>query len=255
MPTILFLGRSYMSGYGLKGPELAWPHLITKRLIERTGVAITPELRRLNIDGDPTAYLESVFAEVRADIIVTSLTSYDYATARIQQRLNERLGKRVGDLARAIEKRTLPADNTKEPGVLHRGLKRVGRRWIGVAPQRSREDVMLANERMFRCIARQEQAAAVMSYIWPGVSLTSQNPGYAEAARIFREKTKARTDALHFHWADVNVDNSQAPYRLSDGVHINERGHEIYADEMEDAMLAALRDVVPGLREVAGISG
>jgi len=247
MPTILFLGRSYISGYGLNDPSSAWPHLIVGRLAARTGVEIRTELRRLNIDGDPTEYLERVFAEVRPDIIVASLTSYDYATARIQEKVNERLGKRLGDLARAIEKKTLPRDGSRTPGLLHRGLKRAGRRWVGVAPQRTREDVMFANERMFRCIARQEQAAAVMSYICPGAALTAENPGYEAAAERFREETKRRTDALHFHWADVNLGNSQAPYRLSDGIHINERGHEIYADEMESAMFAALRDVAPGI--------
>ena len=59
------------------------------------GEEVTLEVRRLNPDGrDPTEYLRRMFEEVRPDVVNILPSPYDFATARVENRINELFGVR-----------------------------------------------------------------------------------------------------------------------------------------------------------------
>ncbi|HET7737754.1 MAG TPA: SGNH/GDSL hydrolase family protein [Tepidiformaceae bacterium] len=251
MPTILYLGRSDLKGYGLRDPDNAWPLVLQRQLEEQTGLEIVTERRTLRMEGDPTEYIRNACSEARPDVVVILLTAYDFAVARVQDRLTQRVGKRFGDFARTVEVKTSPSDPRKKPSVLHRAIRRAARSFFGTAPMRTRADVVRTIDRAFSVLAGQEGVPVVVMYIVPGRGLSEQNPNYPIAAAQFSAEFQAKAAARHFIWSDTNVNDSGHGHRLGDGIHPTERGHEIIAGEMFDAVLAALTEVYPELGRMA----
>lgn len=252
MPTILYLGRSDLKGYGLRDPDNAWPLVLQRQLEEQTGLTIVTDRRTLRMDGDPTEYILNALDETRPDVVVMHLTAYDFAVARVEDRLTQRVGKRFGDFARTVEVKTAPSDPRKRPNAFHRVIRRAARSFFGTAPMRTRADVVQTIERAFRVLASQEGVPVVLTYPIPGRGLREQNPGYAAAAAQFSSEFRAKAAGRHFIWADTNINGSVDDHRLGDGLHPTERGHEITADEMRPAILAALSQAYPELRESTG---
>jgi lysophospholipase L1-like esterase len=246
VPTILYLGRSDLKGYGLRDPDNAWPLVLERQLEEQTGLEILTERRTLRMEGDPTSYIRTACAETTPDIVVMLLTAYDFAVARVQDRLTQRLGKRFGDFARTVEVKTAPSDPRKKPNAIHRAIRRAARSFFGTAPMRTRAEVVRTIDRAFSALASQEGVPVVLMYIVPGRGLSEQNPNYPIAAAQFSAEFQAKAAARHFIWADTNVNDSGDGHRLGDGIHPTERGHEIIAEEMRPAILTALSHVYPG---------
>ncbi|MBK7127703.1 MAG: hypothetical protein IPH65_17590 [Dehalococcoidia bacterium] len=68
---------------------------------------MTSKVRRLNPDGrDPTEYLRRMFEEVRPDVVNILPSPYDFATARVENRINRLFGVRIRKWRDGSRKRT-----------------------------------------------------------------------------------------------------------------------------------------------------
>ncbi|MBK9342748.1 MAG: hypothetical protein IPN07_06810 [Dehalococcoidia bacterium] len=139
---------------------------------------MTLEVRRLNPDGrDPTEYLRRMFEEVRPDVVNILPSPYDFATARVENRINELFGVRIGRMARWVEKRTTRPSTAGRAGRINRLSRRIAHRFIGARPDLTREQVERTFEAVYRFLAQQEDVTVVVRESpRPSSLVRQQNP-------------------------------------------------------------------------------
>lgn len=252
--TLLFFGRSTLFGQGLDDPRQAWPHLVRAEIERELGRPVRVELRRFYYDGrDPSDYFRRTFEEVDPDLVTFTLVPYSFAVARVQHRLEQTFGARVGRLAHWMEARTTHPESNSTPGFVNRWSRRLAHRFIGVAPAVTRQQVEFTIDRACRFLARQERLAVVLREASAvSAEVVDANPHYVEVAAGFAEKWRREAERRHFYWSPSPPETTEF---LRDAVHRTAAGHAEVAASAWPVMLTAIREVVlPELDTAGGIA-
>lgn len=163
MVTLLVLGRSVVFGHALDSEQQAWPYHLRSALETELKTEVRLELRRLTPDGrDPASYLQRIFDETHPDVVTIVPSPYDFAIARVENRINEIFGVRAGRAARWVEKRTTKPSAAGKQGRVNRWARRISARFIGAAPELTHEQVERTFEGVYRFLAQRESLAVVV---------------------------------------------------------------------------------------------
>ncbi len=240
--AVLVLGRSVVFGHALESGDQAWPYHLRDELERELGEEVTLEVRRLNPDGrDPTEYLRRMFEEVRPDVVNILPSPYDFATARVENRINELFGVRIGRMARWVEKRTTRPSTAGRAGRINRWSRRIAHRFIGARPDLTREQVERTFEAVYRFLAQQEDVTVVVRESpRPSSLVRQQNPKYVRILDEFNAEWKRKSLERHFFWSPA-AEQSDDDY-LRDGVHTTVSGQRTRALVLLPTMLEAIRE-------------
>ncbi|HET7738719.1 MAG TPA: hypothetical protein VFK32_09120 [Tepidiformaceae bacterium] len=243
MVRILILGRSSVSGLGVEREE-SWPEVLRVELERELGTPIELHTRTFRPDGrDPTQYLERLVKEIEPDVINVSVAIYDFAAARVENRIQERFGRRIAQAAYKVEKFTTDPHRSGNLGRVNRWSRRLAHRFVGAAPRMAREQVEYTLDNAFRFLARQEQIAVVVRHSSTASKVLLQaNPAYNGMLESFNAEWKARALKHHFYWAEGE------PYAedeyMRDGLHTTPAGHRRRATVMAPYFVRAIRERV-----------
>lgn len=181
-----------------------------------------------------------MFEDVQPDLVNILPSPYDFATERVQNRVNEVFGVRIGRVARWVEKRTTRPSEAGRPGRMNRWLRRVAHRFIGARPDLTREQVERTFEAVSRFLAQQEDVTVVVRESpRPSSLVRQQNPRYVRLLDEFNAKWKQKSLDRHFYWAPA-AEQSDEDY-LRDGVHTTVSGQRNRALVLLPTMLEAVR--------------
>ncbi len=200
MVTVLVFGRSVVFGHALDSEQQSWPHHLRAALEAELGSEVRLELRRLNPDGrDPAAYLERIFNDIQPDVVSIVPSPYDFAVARVENRVNELFGVRIGAAARWVEKRTTKPSTAGRQGRLNRWSRRIAARFIGARPELTQEQVERTFEAVYRFLAQRESVAVVVRESpRPSSLVRERNPRYARVLDDFSAKWRRKRSSVTF---------------------------------------------------------
>lgn len=240
--TILVLGRSTTLGQGIE-VEDSWPQVMGRAVEEEIGLPVRLEVRRLNPDGrDPSAYLQRLVDEFQPDIVVTTVSAYDFEVQRVANRVSELFGVRVARLASRIEEKTRAGQRDSRPGFVNRWSRRVTQRFVGTAPMRTRAQVERTLNAMFGFLSRQEDIAVVIRGGTVGSAVMNErNPRFRDISASFNSDWKRRALKHHFYWSDGDPPLDASDWAV-DGVHLTAAGSAKRAASTAPTVIQAIRE-------------
>jgi len=229
---VLLFGDSNTSGAFMHGKT--WVDRFAEEMQARRDEPVEVVQKALHVERPGTvSYAETKLSEDRPDLVIVPASSYQFQAPLVWVRVERVFGKRAGDSFHKMERNL---DSTTR----HRGrvkerftstMRALAQTLIGGDPITSQEAVTQTYIDLMRVLSKPESIEVVF-FPMPGRSKYARTRKAQERRAVFFSTLQAAAGQHRIAWADTlgafaAIPNS-VPLQTVDGLHYNERGHEIF---------------------------
>ena len=240
--NVLVFGNSDSTGAFIEGK--VWTQIARDLLQHRFAAPVTVHDIRFSAES-PTAaaFASKKVRELEPDVIVLMVGSFPFTAGFTWVKVRSLFGERAGQRYRAFEDSF--DQKTRHGGRMRKAVNKLARRGIrrviGTKPLSTREELTASYLEIFATLSQfEERKVVLMSFPGRGAHALSSK-ARAQRKLFFSELRKA-AEARHFLWVS-GVDAFAAvpadvPVHTLDGLHYNDRGHQVLAAALVGALSA-----------------